>query len=604
MTSAASLRGMPIRSIPCDHRAGPGRRSAGRSPPAARRPRRTSSSHRMSAAARPQMTRKPPGPGRGEVDAVGHLRAGVKFEGPAPSDLAARHAHRPLASWRAPRPTACGDPAAEPQPSAPLVRVSSDSGRAHRSRWRLSPISSSAGSSSHADRLRARRRQAVAASGCAAAEQADRGEHVVTVHDHPAVLGQLPAALASRRPVRRGSGRSTPGRPWRRTPPEPTQQVDLAQVLAGALDDPPARPGLDRRTTRDRPACRRRARSPRPRGDRLVLASLGVGRRQEATGRRCGVRRRRGGRRRRSPASCAGLPRGDRAPAHAEVALDRAGDRGGGHDLAGEPGVLVGSSSTTRVHVGGRPADVDDHHVAGTGRPSTPRASTSTPVSTRSGVAPRTIAVKSARPLSCLPPITWARNISRIARAGRVGREHADPRHHVVGQDVRQLRPAIAATSSRAVDVAGHHHRARPAAAPTRRARRRAAPPRCRRRCRRSAAPRPARVVRASSTVGRLVGRPRPSTATTLPPLESATRRPASAVTSSSLPTTAIRSPPPALRSTPAPRASDGAGCPARPARPRHASNPSSTSVSIVVAVLAAAASMRAGVDGRPAPPW
>ncbi len=42
-------------------------------------------------------------------------------------------------------------------------------------------------------------------------------------------------------------------------------------------------------------------------------------------------------------------------------------------------------------------------------------ASTSTPVSTRSGVAPRTIAVKSARELSPLPPITCARNISRIA---------------------------------------------------------------------------------------------------------------------------------------------------------------------------------------------
>ena len=51
---------------------------------------------------------------------------------------------------------------------------------------------------------------------------------------------------------------------------------------------------------------------------------------------------------------------------------------------------------------------------------SRPRASSSTPVRTTSGVAPRTRSVKvrpcaSVRLLRCLPPMTWDRNISRIA---------------------------------------------------------------------------------------------------------------------------------------------------------------------------------------------
>ena len=64
--------------------------------------------------------------------------------------------------------------------------------------------------------------------------------------------------------------------------------------------------------------------------------------------------------------------RGGRGPAHAEVALDGAGDRGGGHHLAGQAVLgerVVGVGLDDRVHVGGRPADVDDDHVAGTGEP-------------------------------------------------------------------------------------------------------------------------------------------------------------------------------------------------------------------------------------------
>ena len=118
------------------------------------------------------------------------------------------------------------------------------------------------------------------------------------------------------------------------------------------------------------------------------------------------------------------LPRAQCAPPHAEVTLDRPGDRGARHHLAGEPSVL-GVELHHGVHVGGGTADVD-HHDPAHGRPvdgSRPiaAASTSTPVSTRSGVAPRTIDVKSARVLRCLPPITWARNISRIARRAGSG---------------------------------------------------------------------------------------------------------------------------------------------------------------------------------------
>src|SRR6478752_4173165 len=65
-------------------------------------------------------------------------------------------------------------------------------------------------------------------------------------------------------------------------------------------------------------------------------------------------------------------------------------------------------------------------------------------------------------------------------------------------------------------------------------------------------------------------------TSTTLPPLDRATRRPASAVTSSSFPTTAMRSPPPALEqaSTSASLARGSAAT----SSARHASYPSRTS--------------------------
>ena len=248
-----------------------------------------------------------------------------------------------------------------------------------------------------------------------------------------------------------------------------------------------------------------------------------------------------------------GLDRRDRRPAHAEVALDRAGHRRGGDDLTGQAAVLRVELDDA-VHVGGRTADVDDDDVAGPAvlRRRGPRASSSTPVSTTSGVAPRTMSVKvrpraSVRLLRCLPPMTWLRKISRIARRGAVGREHADAGHHVVGQHVRRPRARRAAIATAAAT-----RRCRP---PRRAPARRHAPGSRASPSSTSALP-PSVPPTSSTTSGSAARRSaslvvvetaRAAPATTLPPLESATRRPASAVTSSSLPTTAMRSPPPAL---------------------------------------------------------
>src|SRR4029079_17623433 len=91
-----------------------------------------------------------------------------------------------------------------------------------------------------------------------------------------------------------------------------------------------------------------------------------------------------------------------------------------------------------------------------------------------------------------------------------------------------------------------------------------------------------------SPTPPRSSSRPAARTATTLPPLDRATRRPSPALTSSSLPTTAIRSPPPALEQARVGASAARASCATRAAR--HASYPSRTSVAMVVGCSAAAA--------------
>ena len=285
--------------------------------------------------------------------------------------------------------------------------------------------------------------------------------------------------------------------------------------------------------------------------------------------------------------------RGGRGPAHAEVALDGAGDRGGGHHLAGQAVLgerVVGIGLDDRVHVGGRPADVDDDHVAGTGQPVDAAGQQLDPGEhhVRRRAAHHRGEVGPGREVLAADHVGQEHLADR--GAGRVGGEDADLRAPRCrrGRAARLRRPGSRPPRRGRrrcrPPPPGRSSRSRPG-----RGRRRAAPRRCRRRCRRSAAPRPARSSaprgsRDPRSGGRLAT---PMTATTLPPLLSATRRPASAVTSSSLPTTAIRSPPPALE-----QASTCASV-ARASRAtsaaRHASYPSSTSVSIVVRCAAAA---------------
>ena len=69
-------------------------------------------------------------------------------------------------------------------------------------------------------------------------EQPRGGQHVVGVHGHPRVTGQLPAALdvGARATGEDPGGHARP--PGSEHATRPDQQVDLAQVLAGALHDP------------------------------------------------------------------------------------------------------------------------------------------------------------------------------------------------------------------------------------------------------------------------------------------------------------------------------------------------------------------------------
>ena len=187
------------------------------------------------------------------------------------------------------------------------------------------------------------------------------------------------------------------------------------------------------------------------------------------------------------------------------------------------------------------------------------------------------MAVKSARELSPLPPITCSRNISRIARRADSGASTpirgTTLSARTCGVRAASRRPATAPCASTSpATTTGPVHRAR-ASEPASSTSPSELPP--------SVPP------TSSSTSGRDSRRaesfasssPPASTATTLPPLDSATRRPASAVTSSSLPTTAIRRPPPADEQA-STSASDAAGC-VRASSARHASTPSRTSVSI-----------------------
>ena len=228
---------------------------------------------------------------------------------------------------------------------------------------------------------------------------------------------------------------------------------------------------------------------------------------------------------------------------------------------------------------------------------SRPCASSSTAVSTTSGVAPRTIAVKSARGDRCLPPMTWRRNISRMAARAESGASTP-----IFGTTLSArtygvpASPSRVATSSRAstlpATTTGPAQRSF-ASVVAQASSTSLLPP--------SVPPTSSTTSGRSARSAATSSGPSPpaATCTTRPPLESATRRPASAVTSSSLPTTAMRRPPPADEQASTSAAAAPGTCAVSSAR--QASHPSSTSVSIVVRWLAVASSRPSDTSTRAA---
>ena len=135
-------------------------------------------------------------------------------------------------------------------------------------------------------------------------------------------------------PVLPPSTRSaTPGRPWRSTPPEPTSRSTSRRSLPLRSTTRPS--GL---TTTCGPAGVPAQGEARPRRAAIASSSSrsAVGRRAGRPGPRAGV----GGGAAAGSSSQAGLDAASTVvtarPAHAEVALDGAGDRRGGDDLAGQ----------------------------------------------------------------------------------------------------------------------------------------------------------------------------------------------------------------------------------------------------------------------------
>ncbi|RAO45901.1 Glycoprotein gp2 [Micromonospora noduli] len=212
-------------------------------------------------------------------------------------------------------------------------------------------------------------------------------------------------------------------------------------------------------------------------------------------------------------------------------------------------------------------------------------ASTSTPVSTASGVAARTNRANRAPRDSRLPPMTWRRNTARIAARADAGA--STPMRgrtlsaSVTGTPASRSSPVnCSRTSALPAYTTGRRHRAR--------ARRvalwvivSASPP--------SVPPTSSTTSgRAARNAVRSAAPSRPAaTCTTCAPADNPTRRPACAVTSGSYPITASRSPPPAdehtyqgTSRTPSPAVAAATA----------ASRPCSTSVPTVVGADAAPA--------------
>ena len=246
-----------------------------------------------------------------------------------------------------------------------------------------------------------------------------------------------PVLPASTRPA-------TPGRPLRSTPPDPTSRSTSRRSLPVRSTTRPS--GLT--TTRLRPACRR---SAVPTAARAIASSTSAS--ASSSGRYAGSARRRSAASARSsrPASAHGA---DRRPAHPEVALDGAGHRGGRDDLAGEPALgqrRVRVDLHHGVHVGGGAADVDHDDVA---RP------WSAAESARQHLDPgehhvRRRASDHGQEVGTAAQVLAADHVGEEHLAdrgpGAVRREHADPRHDVVGDDVGDAGSArTAVTSTRA----------------------------------------------------------------------------------------------------------------------------------------------------------
>ena len=279
--------------------------------------------------------------------------------------------------------------------------------------------------------------------------------------------------------------------------------------------------------TRERPAWRRSATVTAERGDGVVvldLAGLARQARDRPAGAAASASRRPPSRR--QVGGHALLHGAARAPAHAEVGLDGAGPAPGPTTRAREASLRV--ELDVGVDVGRRAADVDHHHVA-TGRPARAAAAGRRRPGPTSGVAPPTTAANSGR-----REVLATDDVAEEHRTDR-GAAESGARTPIRGSNVPGATcgvPAVVedgATSSR-------RRRCRPppgtAARPRRqRVRRSAAAPRgSPRRCPRPAGPRRAARRRSAS-------RPRSVRApadVTRPPLDSATRRPASAVTSCS----------------------------------------------------------------------
>ena len=124
---------------------------------------------------------------------------------------------------------------------------------------------------------------------------------------------------------------------------------------------------------------------------------------------------------------------------------------------------VLGVELDDAVHVGGRAADVDDHHVARPG-PLGVEAAREQLDAREDDVRGR--AAHHLREVGALAEVLAADDVGQEHLAdrgpGRVGREHADPRHHVVGQHVRDIAQDVRDLVA-GLDVAGDHDRAGPA---------------------------------------------------------------------------------------------------------------------------------------------